>query len=1436
MKRSFLTTLVVLGALVAVIVVLAATPLGLGIAARFLDRTVERSTGLDLELGALSGNLLSAVSLTDVRLSVRGGPTVLSADRVSVTHDLSSTVATRTYEPAVLVEGASVLIETGSDGRLVGWSDAFAPRDTTAPVKRSSPLTYNVHFSLRGSSIAVRDTAAGFVADVLDLEAWGEASEDAFEVALGGSIAVSARGLARPVAGRFSAEAERTAEHVWIGPASARSRGLELSAFGEVVLPPGGASDRGAAAGRPQVALDALASLDLAELLSLIEAAGDAPPEVEGEVRMEARVSGTLDSLAYRASARAEALTFAGLSASEVAVDVSGDRRAFDVTRVSAGLLGGVLEGSGRVDLAEAAAVGGTPLFFVRADVEKIDLSRVPIPRSGDDGRDPPRLSGVLSASAEASGGRDGINGISGAFGSRVADLAYGAVELGGLELRGSYAGGEILAAGVCCSTRFDASATLGDETVTGRFSLDFRDLAVLGGALGAPELAGTAAASGSIVGTPAAPSFEVEAELPDVAYGGVMLGPSTAHITGTADTLNASWTAFGGAMTGQGRLVGDGRYRAAFQLDDLDLASLVPDSLRQKLGLEGSVSARADVSGDSTSVRLVDGVVSGLSLGMNGHSALLDEPFRFLLTPDSLSVTWMSLTSDLGRLSVAGDLGPAGSGRVSARFLDLDLGGLSRLAPGGAGVQIDGTLRGSADFTGSLRSPALAARLSVDDFSAAGLDFASLAMDVESDTTDVVFDVSAASSISGSVAAYGSVPVVRDSTTLWALDAEREFGVSVLCDGLAVDISALLSPAVKGAGLLSANGSVLLSGRVDSLGSLNGRGCFDELSATFDLVKFATTDTLVFEIGGGGVEFDGVRMGVTRRRVFGDEVGGTVELAGAVRRGGALDVGLAVRGLEVGQILRTLSQGREIPFAGELDADVRVVGTASDPVVDFAARVADPVVYDVAFGAAEASGRYEGGTLTLAAAELRAGGRAITTTGAVMIARSKDSSDNAPPAPELDLRVSAVGFDLRHLRPRRSDLERLGGVIDADLRVLGRATAPRFEGTFSLRDGRLQGLGLSEPVRAVTLQAAAQDGTIMLRRGRARLGGGAIDAVGFVAMAPDAEPTFWLRTKLESPEIAVEGSFDARLGGSAVWAGSAGRSRISGAVSVEKARVTYDVGVLDALRRRPTRVVITRAHDPMANVELDLDVEIDDRVEVRNNVADLDLRGGFHVGGTLDAAEASGSIYAEGGSFHYLDNEFELEALNVAFIDPRRRDPYVDLLGTTSVTDRAGEIYVVTVTFQGFLYDAVPVLSSTPPLSEPDIVALLTFGDTVGWLVAGDRSSGSSGDRFVGLARRAFVSSVFGVAEGTLERLLHLDTVAVDDEAVLAGDLAGADVTLGKEFGDRLRVNYTTAVGRFSDRRVEVGFQLTRRFSLETRADPQGNHAIDLRLVLPFR
>lgn len=91
-------------------------------------------------------------------------------------------------------------------------------------------------------------------------------------------------------------------------------------------------------------------------------------------------------------------------------------------------------------------------------------------------------------------------------------------------------------------------------------------------------------------------------------------------------------------------------------------------------------------------------------------------------------------------------------------------------------------------------------------------------------------------------------------------------------------------------------------------------------------------------------------------------------------------------------------------------------------------------------------------------------------------------------------------------------------------------------------------------------------------------------------------------------------------------------------------------------------------------------------------------------------------------------------------------------------------------------------------------------------------------------------------MAEGTLEDLLRLDTVKLESRTMQGGSLEGAGLTVGKRLGDRLLVEYTTALGRFDEKEVDVAFKIIDALSLQSRADPEGNHSIGLRLRIPFK
>ena len=227
-----------------------------------------------------------------------------------------------------------------------------------------------------------------------------------------------------------------------------------------------------------------------------------------------------------------------------------------------------------------------------------------------------------------------------------------------------------------------------------------------------------------------------------------------------------------------------------------------------------------------------------------------------------------------------------------------------------------------------------------------------------------------------------------------------------------------------------------------------------------------------------------------------------------------------------------------------------------------------------------------------------------------------------------------------------------------------------------------------------------------------------------------------------------------------------------------------------------------------------------------------MDLTGGIRVGGTLAEPSLSGGVSSDDGSLWYLGQEFLIDSFSVVYTDPRKRVPFVDVAGTADVESSAGEAYVVTIRYRGFAGEAVPGLTSVPPLSEPDIAALLTFGDTMGALTSGS-GSGSSGESFGSLARSAFVGGLFGVAETTARRWLNLDTVDVSGESLDAGGLSDAQVTFGKRFGRRLSVDYTTDLGGFSGQTVGLSWRLTDEISIETKANQEGNHAIGLKFRL---
>ncbi|MCK4510659.1 translocation/assembly module TamB domain-containing protein, partial [bacterium] len=739
----------------------------------------------------------------------------------------------------------------------------------------------------------------------------------------------------------------------------------------------------------------------------------------------------------------------------------------------------------------------------------------------------------------------------------------------------------------------------------------------------------------------------------------------------------------------------------------------------------------------------------------------------------------------------------------------------------------------GSVLLAGTRDAPIFSADVRLREFEMAGFAVESATLEANGDSSDVVFELTTASTASGAIWINGLLPVALDSVTVLRFDSSREFGVSIWSEGFTLDAGESVLPQVRGEKRFRLDGSALLTGTVDSLASLNGSGQFAQLSAAFDLAEFTLVDTVGFEVEGGSFRIDHLVIDVVRTHVLGDPDGGRLILSSSVAPGGDVSVNLTAEGLDVGHVARALGYSSGSQFRGRLNAEVVAAGFPNDPSASFSWSADSPRIADFGFDRAQGVGSLEAGVLKVESAELLADGRALRIEGRVDV-RSEDEGT----LPGFDMSLTADGFRLKALTALPPELTSLEGEFDADLRVRRSADGVSADGTLSLTDGEIGSADLAKPARHVTLDMELKDETVLLNRATGEFGDGSIDVSGLADLSSGLDdPTFFMTGRFRSPEFEIENTLDGRAAGNIDWGGTLSRSVLRGDIVIEEMTVTRSVGVSDFIGRAPTVTIVRRRDDPRATVSLDLDVEIEDVIEVRSNVADLSLEGGASIGGTLAKPRISGSVHAEEGTFSYLGNDFEIDVLSVSFIDPKRSDPYVDLSGAADVESRSGEFYQVTARVNGYLADAVPELDSTPSLSRPDIVSLLTFGDTFGTMTSGESGLGSSG-AFNHLASTVFVSSAFGLAESTLERLLQLDRVAFTQEELASGDddETETNVTLGKEFGGRLRVNYSTAVGHGRNQKVEISYELAKRFWLETRTGVEGNHAIGFRLQIPFR
>jgi translocation and assembly module TamB len=284
---------------------------------------------------------------------------------------------------------------------------------------------------------------------------------------------------------------------------------------------------------------------------------------------------------------------------------------------------------------------------------------------------------------------------------------------------------------------------------------------------------------------------------------------------------------------------------------------------------------------------------------------------------------------------------------------------------------------------------------------------------------------------------------------------------------------------------------------------------------------------------------------------------------------------------------------------------------------------------------------------------------------------------------------------------------------------------------------------------------------------------------------------------------------------------GDANRQWVTGRVDVRQALYTrrYDVASELLSAGRDFSPGAPASLDEGAR--LDLEVRAPGTVRVDNNLASLTASADLALRGTTRNPVVTGRAEIESGQVYFQGRTYVIQRGSLDFVNPRRLEPLFDIEAETLIRS-----YRVTLHVSGTLERVTPTLTSDPPLSSLQILALLAGQDEseVASLTQTQARASQAQLAAAGAATLAAgrLSESVGL-EREAERLFGLNRFSIDPSLLRgAGSTPTARVTVGKRLTPDLNVLYSQDLRGTEERILAVEYNLSDRLSLRlTRTDP---------------
>lgn len=536
----------------------------------------------------------------------------------------------------------------------------------------------------------------------------------------------------------------------------------------------------------------------------------------------------------------------------------------------------------------------------------------------------------------------------------------------------------------------------------------------------------------------------------------------------------------------------------------------------------------------------------------------------------------------------------------------------------------------------------------------------------------------------------------------------------------------------------------------------------------------------------------------------------GTVDLAGQYQTDATIDV----RALPIGPLLAKHSTvtGTAQDLQGFTEIHASLKGPLKDPA-RLEGRLEIPRL-NLAYKNIQLANdrplrvRYQNGVATIEQARIKGTGTDLSVQGVV------------PVQSTVPLDVSAKGgLDVQLLQLLSPDVH-ASGKMEFDLRAGGALSQPKTQGNIRIVDTALSVEDAPVTLAKMNGQLSIDGNRVQIDKLEGTAGGGTISAGGFAMYGK--QPNFAIDLHAKEVRIRPTG-IRSTLDGDLQFTGTPDKSQLSGQVLVDRLSFQEGFDLSTFLSQLSDDSTVSSPSPFATNMNLNIAVNSSQNLDLASS--QVSIAGSAHLNVTGNAANPVilGRIALTSGELFFQGKRFEIQNGTIAFVNPAKTEPVLNLYVKTVV-----EQYNITINFAGPLDHLKTNYTSDPSLAPVDIINLLAFGQTTA-----EKASNASTPASLG-AESAVAQQVAGQVAKGVQNLTGISQLTIDPTAG-NNQNPGAQVAIQQRVSGSILLTFSTDVTSTQRQTIQLQYQPKRQVKISVIRDEYGGYGVDVRLHKVF-